>query len=156
MPRILLPVIAAAALTSLGACAPAAQSTASNDPVFAPGQMWKADWGDATSQTLTVPPLDVSTRGTYGYKAVSSPGVMTLFWYDPVDSDPEFIQVAVIDSATKRNCLVLNPGKVALNEPRQGMYTYDASTAGTSAATLAYLKNGDLAGALSCTLTRLK
>ncbi|WP_295814462.1 hypothetical protein [uncultured Deinococcus sp.] len=140
-------------ITPLYACAPAMQATNTIDPVFAAGQVWNVGWGDATQDTLTVPALSESKRGTFSYTALTSTGARSSFWYDPMDSDPEFLHVYLtnVDPRWEKHCWVRMPGSVNIKQILQGVFstTFTFKSFG-------YIKSGDTGGLSPCTLTRLQ
>ncbi len=82
-------------------------------------------------------------------------------YYDPVDSDPEFITamrlIKSIGSSAEPetySCTVRTP-HARLNEPQEGLFTV-GSPAKNLNVTLAYLNGGSLTGLPTCTLTRVK
>lgn len=71
------------------------------DPVFAPGQEWQLSFtgqGQTVTRTMMVGQVVKAEKGMFFYEREYQAGNMPLkdrFKYDPVDSDPEFIQLTL-------------------------------------------------------------
>ncbi|ULH16595.1 hypothetical protein MF271_08485 [Deinococcus sp. KNUC1210] len=152
--KLLFPVLIA---TTIASCAPALQNQMMEDPVFAPGQVWEMGTPAGTVLTLTVPARDKAAK----YPAYSSSSTVVgkpyliRFWYDPVDSDPEFINVSQLSliSRTGDICYVQQPGKVQVGQILSGAYFGSMSDA--FANSQAYVNTGIKDKLQSCTLKRI-
>ena len=153
--KLLLPLLAGTALVS---CAPALPARTFEDPVFATGQVWELGTPSGTKLTLTVPERDKTAK--YPAYADTSPvdgrANVLAFWYDPVDSDPEFINVSQTspESRTGDICYVREPGKVQVGQTLDGAYF--GSLADAFAHSQAYVDTGAKDTLKSCTLKRIK
>ncbi|GGQ96512.1 hypothetical protein [Deinococcus ruber] len=152
--KLLLPLLIG---TVMVGCAPALQNQMMEDPVFAPGQVWEMGTPAGTVLTLTVPARDRTVK----YPAYSSSSTvvgkpyLTTFWYDPVDSDPEFINVSQISLVPQTTdiCYIQQPGKVQVGQILSGAYFGSMSDA--LANSRAYVNTGIKDKLQNCTLKRI-
>ncbi|MFC4639813.1 hypothetical protein [Deinococcus hohokamensis] len=162
--KILLPLVLLSGF--LASCAPTLQAAPITDPIFETGQVWEVTWPDQKVSTLVVPLRDLKRPNVAAYESkVENKGPTestlssTSFWYDPVDSDPEFITLGHITatvSATgstqdNRLCAVRTPGKVTLNQPIAGVYATE-----DLAPLEAYIKTGAMGNLATCTVKRIR
>ena len=146
-------------------CAAPAQAEA-GDPVVAPGQVWILSYSRAEGQVtraLIVGPLVHKEGGMHFYEQElegEEQDRLQEFWYDPYDSDTEFISVRqtlenyAADEEAIEECVVLKPGASRIGKVLAGRL----STAGEAPAQAfeAYILKGDTTGLERCTLKRVR
>lgn len=162
----LLPIAALAAASTLAACAPTATTAIITDPVFAQGQVWVmtpqvADAGPARTMTVGVRDFKVRNAASYEptYVRMNDRAMADLFFYDPDDSDPEFIfamRLTSTGSGDYEACLVREPGAVAIGKTLTGAYAKNLGNRKVFDLFDDYIDTGKMDGLASCTLTRTK
>jgi len=160
----------------LASCAPTTTTPATParfvTPILAQGQQWimtltPQPFKDSLAPvTLTVGEPDFSEAGSVGFDLAAKFKADTYlgdaFYYDPLDSDPEFITAThILLTRLPRHtyqCTVRMP-HARLNEPQTGVAgdIYSPETAQQFfTAQKNYVDTGDLTNQPTCTLTRIK
>ncbi|WP_019585721.1 hypothetical protein [Deinococcus apachensis] len=164
--RLLLPTAALAAAATLAACAPTATTAMIADPVFAQGQVWVmtpkvADAGAPRTMTVGVRDFKVRNAASYDptFIRLNDRAMADLFFYDPADSDPEFIfamRLTSTGSGDYEACLVREPGAVPVGKLLTRAYAKNLGDRKVFDLFDDYIDTGKMDGLASCTLTRTK
>lgn len=148
---------------TLASCAPTTTAPAVVDPILAKGQVWvMLPSTDKRARTLMVGDRDLKERSGAAYGPLifedKDQIIAHGFYYDPVDSDPDFIAATYITTApsgqqTVETCFIRNPVPTEQGKTLAGVFAPSGELA-KSAPYRDYIITGNAQNLPTCLLTR--